>query len=552
MVTGAFKFLQSKDRLAVITVLTFIFLCDNITPQQPAGLNFYRIYFRDKGNKEISDFTPGALVSARAVERRIRNGIPIIDLKDIPVADEYLNEISGRGLKLHCKSKWMNTALFESDQSDVSESILNLPFVADVKTVKSVAKSTSFPGKLDLKASYTGIKEASDHLLQIKGNLLHESGFTGKGILIAVLDAGFAGSESISSLNDLRLRDGVKATYDFVEKKEYVYDHHNHGTAVFSILSGNIPGSLQGSAPGSDYILLRTEDEASEFPVEEDFWVAGAEFADSAGADIINSSLGYFEFDDPSLNYKYSDLDGNSTFISAAADIAASRGMLVVCSAGNERTGTWKYIIAPADADSVLAVGAIDRNGVISTFSSSGPSFDRRIKPDIVAQGVAMSFQVRDIVERGSGTSYSCPVIAGLCACLMQAVPKATVYEIMSAVRSSSNRYHIPDSLYGYGIPDMSEALTAIQGKYLPAGMKNTVTLPNPFREELAINFKFNPEWLRIEIISVSGTLVYRREFNHYISRWLLLDDIGKLPPGLYFVRLQTSAGKEVHKVIKI
>lgn len=552
MVTEAFKFLLSENRLAAIAVLTFIFLCDNLTPQQPAGLNFYRVYFMDKGDKEVSDFTPGALVSARAVERRIRNGIPLIDQKDIPVADEYLNEISKKGLKLHCKSKWMNTALFESDQPITYDSILSLPFVADVKTVKSAAKSTSFPGKLDLKALHAGINQAGNHLLQTKGHLLHESGFTGKGVLIAVLDAGFTGSESISSLNGLRQRDGIKATYDFVEKKVNVYDHHNHGTAVFSILSGTIPGSLQGSAPGSDFILLRTEDDASEFPVEEDFWVAGAEFADSAGADIINSSLGYFQFDDPSLNYKYSDLDGNSTFISVAADIAASRGMLVVCSAGNERSGSWKYIIAPADADSVLAVGAVDRNGVISSFSSSGPTVDRRIKPDIVAQGVAMSFQVKDIVESGSGTSYSCPVIAGLCACLMQAVPEATACEIISAVRSSSDRYHIPDSLYGYGIPDMSEALLSIQGKYLPAAMKNTVIFPNPFRQELTIYFKFNPEWVRVEIISVSGTLNYIREFNHFISRRLLLDDIVELPPGLYFVRLHTSAGKEVHKVIKI
>lgn len=552
MVTGAYNFLLSRNRLAVLAALISIIYFNNLTPQEPAGVNFYRVYFRDKGDKKISDFDPGALVSAKAVERRLRHNIPIIDQKDIPVVKEYLNEISNKGLKLHCTSKWMNTALFESFQPGVHESILNLPFVKDVKIVKSAVKRSSSPGKLDLKASHAGINLINNHLLQTNGHLLHESGFTGKGVLIAILDAGFAGSDLISSLNDLRQRDGIKATYDFVENNEFVYDYHNHGTAVFSILSGNIPGSLQGCAPGSDFILLRTEDAASEFPVEEDFWVRGAEFADSAGADIINSSLGYFEFDDPSMNYKYSDLDGNSAFISAAADIAASRGILVVCSAGNERTGSWQYIIAPADADSVIAVGAVDKSGVISSFSSSGPSFDRRIKPDVVAQGVTMPFQVKDLVESGSGTSYSCPVITGLCACLMQAVPEATAFEITSAVRSSSDRYNSPDSLYGYGIPDMSAALLSLQGKYLPSGMKNTLTFPNPFREELSIYFKLNPEWLRIEIISVSGSLIYRREFNHYVSRWLLLDDIGSLPPGLYFVRLHTSAGKEVHKVIKI
>ncbi|NMC39464.1 MAG: S8 family serine peptidase [Bacteroidales bacterium] len=551
MVTGA-NFLLSEKRLTAIAVLIFIFSFNILTPQEPSGSFFYRIYFRDKGKKEISDYTPGELVSTRSVERRIRNGIPNIDNKDIPVADEYLNEISRKGLKLHCTSKWMNTALFESDQPNASDSIISLSFVSDVRIVKTAVKSTSLPGKLDLRASNAGNNQAGNHLLQTNGYLLHESGFTGTGVLIAILDAGFAGSESINSLNDIRQRNGIKATYDFIEKKQNVYDHHNHGTAVFSILSGNIPGSLDGSAPGSDYILLRTEDETSEFPSEEDFWVAGAEFADSAGADIINSSLGYFEFDDPSMNYKYSEMDGNSTFISAAADIAASRGILVVSSAGNERTGSWKYLTAPADADSVIAVGAVDRNGVIASFSSSGPTFDRRIKPDVVAQGVTMPFQVKDNVERGSGTSYSCPVITGLCACLMQAVPEATAFEIMTSLRSSSDRYNIPDTLYGYGIPDMSAALQSLQAKYQPSGLENTVTFPNPFRDELTIYFKFNPEWLRVEIISISGTLIYRREYNHYISRWLLLDDIGRIPPGLYFIRLHTSAGKEVHKIIKM
>ncbi len=551
MVTRVLNFFFSENRTAVLTVMILVFSYNIVTSQESKCTYFYRIYFRDKGNREISDFTPGSLISERAIHRRLKNGLPLIDEKDIPVPGEYLNEILKKGLRLHCTSKWMNTAVFGSDQSDAPQSILSLPFVYDVKTVKSADKSNSYPGKLNLNISLAETDLVSNHLHQTNGDLLHKSGFTGKGILIAVLDAGFSGSDFVSSLNDLRKRNGIKSTYDFVENKQNVFDHHSHGTAVFSIMAGNIPGSIQGSAPGSDYLLLRTEDEASEFPIEEDFWVAGAEFADSAGADIINSSLGYFEFDDPAMNFKYSDMDGNTTFISNAADIAASKGILVVCSAGNERNGSWKYIIAPSDADSVIAVGAVDANGIISSFSSSGPSYDGRIKPDVVAQGVSIPIQTKDKVERGSGTSFSCPVIAGLCACLLQAVPQATAGEIMSAVRSLSDRYRFPDSLYGYGIPDMSAALRSIQGNYLPTGMKNTVTFPNPFRETLTIYFKYNPEWLRIEIISLSGTLVYQREYDRFISRVLILDNVGKLLPGFYFVQLHTSAGKEVHKVIK-
>ncbi len=208
------------------------------------------------------------------------------------------------------------------------------------------------------------------------------------------------------------------------------------------------PVSIEGTAPGADFWLMRTEDTESEFPVEEDFWVAGAEFADSLGADIISSSLGYFAFDDPSMNYKYSDMDGNTAFITRAADIAASKGILPVNSAGNERDNAWIHIIAPSDGDTVLAVGAVDGNNSISVFSSAGPSYDRRIKPDVVAQGVSVPVQVNtSVVERAGGTSFSCPVISGMCACIMQAVPEASDSDIIAALHSSSDRFLTPDSL---------------------------------------------------------------------------------------------------------
>jgi hypothetical protein len=322
---------------------------------------------------------------------------------------------------------------------------------------------------------------------------------------------------------------------------------------VLSILAGSEPGSIAGSAQGADYWLLRTEDTGSEFPVEEDFWTAGAEFADSIGADIISSSLGYYAFDDPALDYKYSDMDGNSTFVTRAADIAASKGILVVNSAGNERDNTWLHIIAPSDGDSVLAVGAVDGYKVISSFSSSGPSYDRRIKPDIVAQGVSVPVQVQElIVERSSGTSFSCPLISGMCACIMQAVPRATNADIISVLHSASDRFLYPDSLYGYGIPDLTMAINQLQEKYLTKPENESVVSPNPFDNELKITFRENPEQLRIEMYNLSGKLIMKMNYREYISRSLIINDFGNLAKGIYFIRLYTPGGIFTHKVIKI
>ena len=300
------------------------------------------------------------LLSPRAITRRQKAGIQVPDFRDIPVEQDYLNQISLLGLKLHSTSKWMNTALFKSQSAFDINILLNLPFVSDVKIVKTPGKKSRFNNKLDFQVTQSDFPPFDRPITMINGLRMHDSGYDGKNILIAILDGGFINADEISSLSDLRTRNGIKKTYDFVKNNRSVIIPATHGTAVLSVLAGNIPGQIEGTAPGADYLLLKTEDVESEFPCEEDFWAAGAEFADSSGADIISSSLGYFNFDDPSLNYKYSDLDGNTAFVTRAADIAASKGILVVNSAGNERNKVWKRIIFPSDGDSVLAVGAVD------------------------------------------------------------------------------------------------------------------------------------------------------------------------------------------------
>lgn len=359
--------------------------------------------------------------------------------------------------------------------------------------------------------------------------------------------------DQIYSINALRNRNAIKATYDFIHNNRIVNDMTTHGTAVLSVLAGEITGIIEGTAPGSDYLLLQTEDIESEFPCEEDFWASGAEFADSAGADIITSSLGYYNFDDPSLNYKYSDLDGNSAFITKVADIAASKGILVVNSAGNERTKAWKRIIFPADGDSVMAVGAVDGNRLISSFSSAGPSADRRVKPDNVAMGVSVPVQVNaNSIGRSNGTSFSCPVLSGMAACLMQAVPNALNTDIINAIHSSADRYNSPDSLYGYGIPNMNEALNILQNKYIKTPDEEIITYPNPTSGYFEIIFHEPPESFSVEIITISGKKIFKKEFNGYAGRTLCVTELQSREQGLYFIRLIKPSGTTVHRIIKL
>lgn len=532
---------------------TLILFCFEVSAQGPVYNYYYRVSFKDKGSKSVSDYSPEDLLSQRAITRRIKAGIAVPDIKDLPVSGNYIDQVRNMGLTLQCTSKWMNSAVFKTNGPVDIQSISGLEFVENVQTIKKPAGKSKFTDKLYIEPEVADLPAYDRQLTMLNGYPLRNSGLDGKGILIAVLDGGFSKTDLISSLAHLRQRKGIKATRDFVAGGEFVYGYSSHGTAVMSILAGRIPDFLEGTAPGADYLLLRTEDTASEFPIEEDFWAAGAEFADSAGADIISSSLGYFTFDDPEMNYTFSDMDGNTTFVTRAADIAASKGILVVASAGNERNKDWVRLIAPSDGDSVLCAGAVDGDNVISSFSSAGPSADRRIKPDNVALGVSMILQMNEqTLSRGSGTSFSCPVLSGFSACIMQALPAATNMEIITAFHEEGDRTNQPDSLYGYGIPDMVMVIKNLQEKLVYIPEEISVASPNPFFRDLEIIFRDPPERLKVEIISSSGRIVFSKEYKEYITRRLVITELQNADQGLYFVRVVTPKGTITHKVIKL
>jgi hypothetical protein len=546
-----------KHPIITRTLMVFILLLEatalGLNGQDTVYPYFYRVYFRDKGENIPAGYSASDLLSKRAIDRRKKAGIPAPDTRDLPVNKSYLDRILHLGLKLHSTSKWINTALFKSQSAFDINILLSLTFVSDVKAVKIPGKKSGYSNKLDFQIVQADLPPYDRPLTMIKGDQMHNSGYDGKNILIAVLDGGFLNSDLISSLNSLRARNGISNTHDFVKKKRSVYDASTHGTAVLSILAGMVPGQIEGIAPGADYLLLKTEDIESEFPCEEDYWAAGAEYADSSGADIITSSLGYFNFDDPALNYKLSDLDGNTAFVTRVADIAASKGILVINSAGNERNSVWKRIIFPSDGDSVVAAGAVDGNGLIADFSSAGPSSDSRIKPDNAAMGVNVAVQTSESqIGRANGTSFSCPVLSGISACLMQAVPGALNSDIISVLHSSADRHSNPDSLYGYGIPDIVRALNTLQSKYLKTPSDAALIFPNPTRGSFDIIFASPPENVTIELFSISGKLIFRKTINGFAGRTMNITELQYKEQGVYLLRITGASGIISRKVIKL
>jgi serine protease AprX len=544
-----------RNRLLLIFILFVVYLSTGIrlSGQEVIYKYFYRVYFTDKGLTSSNNYLPGDLLSQRAINRREKSGITVPVFNDLPVNTDYLNQVIRKGFTIHCTSRWMNTGLFKTQNLADINLIRSLPFVKEVKIVKNPIAKSSYSDKLDFLMHLSDNPPFDRPITMVNGQSLHNSGFDGTGILIAVLDGGFLSADMISSLNDLRARGGIKGSRDFVIGGKYVFSYHNHGTAVLSVLAGKLPGMIEGTAPGADFWLLRTEDVFTEFPVEEDFWAAGAEFADSIGADIISSSLGYSTFDDPTMNYKFSDMNGNSAFVTQVANIAASKGILVVNSAGNERTNSWKRIIAPSDGTGVIAVGAVDGSGVISTFSSAGTAAGGRIKPDNAAQGVNVAVQTLETtVSRANGTSFSCPVLSGICACVLQAVPKAINRDIMDALHRKGDRFSTPDSLYGYGIPDMVAVITTLQDLYVGIPEKETIIGPNPFTGEIDLTFKKDPGSFRFMICSSTGQVIVNRFYKDYPGRSLKISDLQKTRQGVYFIIIITGEGTFSNKVIKL
>lgn len=525
--------------------------------------NKYLVRFTDKDQSPYSLTQPEEFLSQRAVDRRNKQGIAM-DITDIPIDPSYIQGVISTGAQLIIHVKWINAIVVEIESQTVLDAINALAYVSSAEGINK--RSSTYKSKLvdkfadergaPLKSSQVDddpvYGSAFNQIDMVNGIALHESGFKGDGMVIAVLDAGFINANVRTIFDPLWDNNQILGWYNFVDPTEDVFRDNTHGTMVLSVMGGSIPGTFLGTAPEADYWLLLTEETGSEFLIEEYNWIAGAAFADSVGADVINSSLGYSEFDDAIYDHPYSDFDGNTIEVTKAADLAASKGIIVVNSAGNEGNGPWKYLIAPADGDSVFTIGAVDATGIITGFSSYGFESDPRVKPNIVAQGgsTVLANVDTDGLRTASGTSFSSPLIAGMMACLWQAIPNANNMDIIHAVEQSASQYSTPDNLYGYGIPDFDDArlFLGITEQFVS---ENSFTIsPNPISSISIIQWDSDNDFKTIELVDIHGRIVFRAELNGSSSFYRLSLEAYK--SGIYFLRLSDGIKVQSKKIMKI
>jgi subtilisin family serine protease len=552
-------------KLTIFAVACFLM---NISFAQVSPGKYY-IQFTDKDNSPYSIDNPQEYLSQRSIDRRAAHGIAI-DMKDMPVNPQYIQGVRDEGATIINPTKWLNGVTVVAEPSVIT-AIQALPFVKNVR--KSVSgPDTKFKDKEFFSREEIGVKppipvvlkgtsslhygSSLNQISMLKGDEMHELGFRGKGMIIGVLDAGFTRADEIAVFDSLWNNGQIIASYDFVDDAALSYSKHYHGTMVLSTMGGNLPGEMVGTAPDAQYILLRTEDGASEYLIEEYNWVSGAEYADSIGADVLNTSLGYSDFDDDSQDHTYEDMDGNTTIITIGADIAASRGMAVVNSAGNSGESSWFYITAPADGDSVFCIGAVDAQGIPAGFSSNGPTYDERVKPNVSAQGLGTYIAQPDgSFAYGNGTSFSSPIIAGMVACLWQANPEMNNMELFNAIEQNSSLAPDFDYKLGYGIPDFVAAnnYLSVKDRDIADLFKGINIYPNPFNSSLSIEFTAEKAaMLNLSMADMTGRIVFSRSYPAVKgSNMIKMDEAGEIPSGIYFIRMESEGAVLNAKVIR-
>lgn len=500
--------------------------------------NKYFIAFKNKNNNGYSVSNPSAFLSNRSIQRRINQNIPIDDT-DLPVTPSYVSQIASlSGVTVLHRLKWLNGIVIQTTNTAALSVIQSYTYVQSAQPLNS----TTHPQPIDTLSSYTPLCSSKtyslnyanmyDQIHQLKVECLHNAGYKGEGLIIAVIDDGFYNVQNNPVFDSLLAQGRLLGTRDFVTGDTMVFEDDAHGAYVLSVMAALAPGNMIGTAPKSSYWLLRSEDINAEYPAEEYYWIRAAEFADSAGADVINTSLGYTTFDNSAYNHTYAMLNGTTTPIAKAAKMAAQKGMFVCIAAGNEGSSSWYYISTPADADNVCTVGAVDINGTPANFSGHGPTSDGRIKPDVCAMGVNTTISsANGFAFNSNGTSLAAPLIAGAAACLWQAKPNLNNSQLLSLIKQSSSHATNPNNTIGWGIPDFCSALTTISDY---ANLPNVQLYPNPFSNE--IHIKSSSLIQRIYMTNLLGQLVFETqsvETNH------LKIQASHLPKGLYFVHLQ-------------
>ncbi|WP_300484840.1 S8 family serine peptidase [Flavobacterium sp.] len=461
------------------------------------------VYLNNKPDAAFFLNNPLSILTQRALDRRASQNIELDDM-DAPVHQAYIDQISANaGIQIMAKSKWMNALHVRGEEQAIRE-LTVLPFVNRIDFAnKTLNVNTGIvANKNEKKRPEAKVDEisnlASGSLLEVftdsqievlNGHLLHQEGYTGNGKIIALINSGFKGVNTILPFERIRNNNQIKGGYNFVTRDDNVYTGTDFGTKTLSTMAAYVGNNnYKGTAPDASYYLFVSYGENGKSPLEESLWVEAAEMADSLGVDILNFPLGFYRFNNPNYDYTYQDMNGETTFISRGANIAFSRGMIVVSPAGNLGNKPWRYITAPADVANVLTVGAINQIREWASFSSVGPTSDGRIKPDVMAMGSAASvISGEGTYEFKSSTMYASSLIAGMVACLWQALPNKTNAEILQLIKESADRHNDPDNFYGHGIPNFQLALEQGMLKTNNFTIKRPVLYPNPTSGKLTI-----------------------------------------------------------------
>lgn len=516
------------------------------------------VYFKDKPSSNTYLSNPISMLTQRAIDRRSNQSIPI-DMIDVPLEANYVNAVDETaGITVKARSKWLNALHVQGTKAAI-DLLINSNGVAYIDyankaMAKSILKNSTKKRKFSTLTEVVNLEYGAtqNQISMLGGDYLHNLGFTGKGYQIAIIDAGFKGVETFapfSRLQDQNLENGeVLGGYDFVNRSTnfYVDTGNTHGLSVLSTIGAYADTEFIGTAPDANFYLFITEDGHNETPLEESLWVEAAERADSLGVDIINTSLGYTTFDNGAYNYNYADMDGETTFISRGAEIAATRGMVIVTSAGNSGASSWHYIGAPADAKLSITVGAVNASEQIASFSSFGPSADNRVKPEILAQGQNVYvINGSGNVATSNGTSFSSPIISGMVACLWQAFPNKTAFELKELIVASSNLISNPTDQKGYGIPDFKIIYESLHTVELE--MSSIAVFPNPVIDVLYIDKTNSSGELGIQLYDFTGKLMLSKKVKHS-SDYV---DVSRLSSGIYFVHLLDESQVKIVKIIK-
>ena len=516
-----------------ILLLILLFLQNGYSQTEDAW-----VFFTDKPQANSYLSNPLSMLSQRALDRRTRLGISL-DILDVPVDDNYLNQIKQTpGITYKAKSKWLNAVHITGTQADI-DNLLNFSFVNKIEYANKNIGVVTRPQPYDepvIPVTSRRVNfdygQGAGQINLMHGEVMHQQNYTGDGVLIGILDAGFMDVDIAPLFQHLFQNNKILDVYNFVSHDTDVYQFSMHGSGVLSTIAAKTQGELVGTAPDVSVALYVSEDVSQEMPIEETYWAAAAERADSLGVDVINTSLGYQTYDRPEYSYTMADLDGQTSFISRAADIAVSRGINVVIAAGNSNGTPWPKIGMPADAVNVITVGAVDASGTIAGFSSIGPTADGRIKPDITAQGVNCAVYWNGQVQGGSGTSFASPIIAGMVACMVQAFPQKTPAQIKQDLISISDRYNNPDYEYGYGIPDF----TLYNLNNIKNSNRNAIVIyPNPASDYFFVKSDNDVDY---QIFTIEGKYIlsgksHQKKIN-----------INQLSKGLYFVKIGNSIQK--------